>query len=271
MKEDFYARVSRSYESVADRFVSPPKVGVILGSGLSGIADSVEGIEIPYQEIDGFPAPTVAGHRGIMKAGDGVVVMAGRFHFYEGHTMDTVVLPAALLSLLGVETLIITNAAGAVNTGYSPGDLVLIRDQINLMGTNPLIGAHIEEFGPRFPDMSTAYPAALRDAAREIAGDSIAEGVYAGLTGPSYETPAEIRMLRAIGADLVGMSTVPEVIVAAAAGIKVLGISCVTNMAAGILDRPLDHREVMEAGKRVEGRLSDLVMGCISSPEIRGS
>jgi purine-nucleoside phosphorylase len=211
----------------------------------------------------------VAGHQGILKvvqlgSGHTVGFMAGRFHYYEGRTMDDVVMPVFLLSRLGAGRLVVTNAAGAVNTTYDPGDLVLLRDHLNLLGTNPLIGPAIEGWGPRFPDMSQPYSRRLITLAQDVSEKPLNEGVYAALAGPTYETPAEIRMLRAMGADLVGMSTVPEVIAAGFLGLEVLGISCVTNMAAGILDQPLSHREVLETGQRVAEEFARLVRSFLS-------
>lgn len=273
MKPGFRARVERAVASVRRRTQGGPQpdVAVVLGSGLGDLIDRVPGATMPYAEIDGFPTPTVAGHRGLLRVGEvdggkrgrlAVAVLAGRFHLYESREVDDVVLPVFLAAGLGVRTLIVTNAAGAVNTTYAPGDLVLIRDHINLLGTNPLIGPLEEGWGPRFPDMTEPYSRALRELGRRIGGD-LAEGVYAALSGPSYETPAEIRMLRALGADLVGMSTVPEVIAARFLGLEVLGISCVTNMAAGILDQPLSHAEVVEAGGRAAPRFAELVLGVL--------
>jgi purine-nucleoside phosphorylase len=235
-------------------------VGIVLGSGLGDFVDRVAGPTLPYASIDGFPETTVSGHRGLLKAGEEAIIMAGRFHMYEGREADDVVLPVCLLQRLGVDTLIVTNAAGAVNPAYAPGDLVLIRDHLNLMGRNPLVGPTAEGLGPRFPDMSSAYSPRLRALARDAWPEPLAEGVYAGLLGPSYETPAEIRMLRGLGADMVGMSTVPEVIVAASLGLEVLGISCITNMAAGMLDQPLSHEEVVETGGRVAGDFARLLV-----------
>lgn len=236
--------------------------GLVLGSGLSGVQQSINGREIPFSEIEGFPSPTVKGHSGILKISEKCAVMAGRFHYYEGYGIDDVVLPVFLLKKLGVENIIITNAAGGINRSYSPGELVLIRDHLNLTGINPLIGKNIDKYGPRFPDMSTAYSKSLMELALQINPD-LKKGVYAGLTGPSYETPAEVRMLELLGADLVGMSTVNEVIASRYLGINVLGISCVTNMAAGIVETPLDHSEVIETGKKAEAELTRLVLELI--------
>lgn len=266
MNKDFHARVRAAADSLPRG--PRPRTAVILGSGLSGVGEGLGLEPIPFGRISGFPEPGVQGHAGILYLGPEAAVMAGRFHCYEGRPMDEVVMPVFLLKELGVERLVLTNAAGAVNEGYRPGDLVLIKDHLNLMGANPFIGPNPRgadglELGPRFFDMSRAWPKALRDiaqaAAAEVLGKSLAEGVYAALSGPSYETPAEIRMLRTLGADLVGMSTVPEALAASYLGMGCLGVSCVTNMASGILDAPLGHAEVMETGKRVEAGLAALV------------
>jgi purine-nucleoside phosphorylase len=243
---------------------APSKIGVVLGSGLGAFADTLENrVEKPYSDIPGWPVSTAKGHAGKLVAGqlDGVdvIVAAGRAHLYEGYTAQQVAYPIRELAWRGVTSLVITNAAGGINLSYKPGDLVLISDHINLMGVNPLSG-------PEFLDMSEAYSSAYRAIAREAAarlGMTLKEGVYAGLPGPSYETPAEIRYLRTIGADLVGMSTVPEVIAANHLGIKVLGISCVTNMAAGILPQKLTHAEVIETGDRVKETLAALLRAII--------
>jgi purine-nucleoside phosphorylase len=267
MKHDYGVRVRRAAESI--RSSTRPETAVILGSGLSGIVDGLGYREIPFSEIAEFPKPTVQGHKGVLCVSGKNIVMAGRFHLYEGHPMDDVVLPIFMLAELGVKNLILTNAAGGINRGYAAGDLVLIRDHINLMGTNPFIGPNPKredgsEFGPRFFDMSSVYDPALRALAARRAGKPMKEGVYCALSGPSYETPAEIRMLAAIGADLVGMSTVPEATAASALGMRVLGISCVTNMAAGIQAAPLDHKEVVAAGKKVEAELKALILALLA-------
>lgn len=249
-----------------------PEIGLILGSGLGGLAAEITGaISIPYKDIPNFPVSTVEGHAGQLVIGElqgkKVVAMQGRFHHYEGYSLKEVTYPVRVMQKLGVKTLLVTNAAGGVNTDFVPGDLMVIRDHINLMGDSPLIGPNLEEFGPRFPDMSEAYNKSLRKVAEEVAkeaGFKLKIGIYAGLNGPSYETPAEIRYLRAIGAEAVGMSTVPEVIVANHGGIKVLGISCITNMAAGVLDVKLNHQEVMEVANRVQTRFLALVKGIIT-------
>ena len=236
-----------------------PRIAVVLGSGLGAFADELDDpVAIPYSQIPGWPASTAAGHSGKLVFGKlnklDVAVMAGRAHLYEGYTPAQVTMGVRVLRHLGVRSIVFTNAAGGINLSYRQGALVLISDHINLQGLNPLIGPNDDSEGPRFPDMTEAYSAAYRAKAHQVAQQlkiQLDEGVYAALTGPSYETPAEIRYLRAIGADLVGMSTVPEVIVANYLGMQVLAISCVTNMAAGILPQKLDHKEVMETGYRV--------------------
>ena len=265
MQAGYEERIKNMMQSLASVARSKPRVGIILGSGLSSLAIDSGGISIPYEKIREFPKPTVEGHAGIMYISENAIYMAGRFHYYEGHLIDDVVLPVFLLHQLGVETLILTNAAGGVNENYNPGDLVLLKDHINLMGVNPLIGPHSKGFCERFPDMSKIYSKTLRTKAREAYGKEMAEGVYAALSGPSYETPAEIRMLRILGADLVGMSTAPEAIAAAALGMNILGISCVTNMAAGILDQPLNHAEVIETGKKVEKEFKEFLLKFLSN------
>jgi purine-nucleoside phosphorylase len=239
------------------------KIGVVLGSGLGAFADELEDrTAIPYTSIPDWPASTAIGHAGKLVFGKlgglDVVVMSGRSHLYEGYSPAEVTFGVRTLGRVGVRTLVLTNAAGGINLGYSQGALVLISDHINLQGVNPLIGPNDDRLGPRFPDMSDAYSAEFRAVARETAaelGIEVGEGVYAAMSGPSYETPAEIRYLRAIGADLVGMSTVPEVIVANHMGMRCLAISCVTNMAAGILPQRIDHEEVLETGRRVRDTL----------------
>lgn len=269
MKSGFEERVHRAVASIrsAEANDRSPTVGVVLGSGLSDVLDALlaeEPVTIPYGKIDGFATPTVAGHRGVLALSDSAAVMAGRFHFYEGHPIDDLVLPVFVLAALGCKTLIVTNAAGAVNASLHPGDLVLIRDHLNLMGANPLIGPADSYPMTRFPDMTYSYSADLRARAREI-DPALTEGVYAALSGPTYETPAEITMLERIGADLVGMSTVPEVIAARAAGLEVLGISTVTNLAAGKGGTELDHAEVVEVGRQIRGRLTTLLRELIAA------
>ena len=242
-------------------------IGVILGSGLGDYAEALEDVvKLPYSEIPGFPRSTVAGHAGMWCCGTlygkRMVMMQGRFHYYEGYGMKDVTLPVRVMQKIGVKTLVVTNAAGGVNLGYHPGELMVIGDIFSMTAQNPLIGPNLDAFGPRFPDMSCAFDKELRALAHECAneqGFALREGVYAQMTGPTYETPAEIRMLRTLGADAVGMSTVPEVIVARHGGMRVLGISCITNMAAGILDQPLNHAEVTETANRVKGQFRNLL------------
>ncbi|MGM0791642.1 MAG: purine-nucleoside phosphorylase [Bacillota bacterium] len=255
-----YGKIQNAAKFLKEKYGETPKIGLILGSGLGVLAEEIEQpVKIPYNEIPDFPVSTVEGHAGQLVFGllNGVqaVAMQGRFHYYEGYSFDKVTFPVRVMKELGVEILIVTNAAGGVNESFAPGDLMLISDHINNMGSNPLIGPNDSKLGVRFPDMSEAYSRELRQQAREIAGKlniSIQEGVYVGNTGPTYETPAEVRMLRTMGGDAVGMSTVPEVIVARHAGLKVLGISCISNMAAGILDQPLNHEEVIETTEKVK-------------------
>ncbi|KJD44011.1 purine-nucleoside phosphorylase [Paenibacillus terrae] len=248
-----------------------PEIGLILGSGLGILADLIQdGISIPYQDIPHFPVSTVEGHEGELLLGTiegrAVVMMKGRFHMYEGYGPQLTAFPVRVMKQLGIQSLLVTNAAGGVNTSYEPGNLMVISDHLNLTGQNPLIGPNDAAMGVRFPDMSEAYSRRLREIAKQTAaqqGFSLQEGVYAGLLGPNYETPAEIVMLRTLGADAVGMSTVSEVIVARHAGIEVLGFSCITNMAAGILDQPLSHDEVMETAEKVREKFLNLVLAII--------
>jgi purine-nucleoside phosphorylase len=248
-----------------------PKIALVLGSGLGAFADELtDATRIPYAKIPGFPQSTAIGHAGRLVVGraEGVAVVAmqGRVHSYEGYSAKEVTFPMRVFGRLGVRAAILTNAAGGINEGYKQGALVVLRDHINLQGMNPLIGPNDERFGPRFPDMSKAYSQTFRALVANEARRrkmELQEGVYAALTGPSYETPAEIHYLRTIGADLVGMSTVPEVIVARHMAIEVLGISCVTNMAAGILDQPINHEEVIETGERVKAQFVALLRGVI--------
>lgn len=256
-----FVRAERAAKFILAKTKLRPQIALVLGSGLGAFADSLaSAVRIPYEKIPGFPRSTAVGHAGRMvigKSGDvTVAAMQGRVHFYEGYSAKEVVFPMRVLGRMGIRAAILTNAAGGINLQYNQGALVVLRDHINLQGVNPLVGPNDDRFGPRFPDMSHAYWKPYAAMAREEGkrlGMQIHEGVYAALSGPSYETPAEIRYLRTIGADLVGMSTAPEVIVAQHQGMRVLGISCVTNMAAGILDQPIDHAEVMETGERVKG------------------
>ncbi len=248
-----------------------PAIGLVLGSGLgdftAGLADAVT---VPYQRIPHWPPSAVVGHAGALVvgtiAGRRVAALSGRAHYYEGHSLQTAAFPTRVLHRLGVRTLLLTNAAGGINLGFTPGTLMVIDDHINLMGGSPLIGGNDDRFGPRFPDMTEAYSRRLRqvaDAAAAARGVAVAHGIYAAMHGPSYETPAEIRFLRTIGADAVGMSTVPETIVARHMGMEVLGISCITNPAAGVLPQPLVHDEVMAVARRVRAEFSTLLEAII--------
>ncbi len=267
MIPDLFTRAESAATFVRSQTKLRPQIGLVLGSGLGSFADDLaEPVRVPYAQIPGFPRSTAVGHAGqlvIGKSGDvPVAVMQGRAHLYEGYSAAEVSFPTRVLGRAGVRALILTNAAGGINVEYGQGALVILRDHINLQGQNPLTGANDDRFGPRFPDMSYTYNKRYRELALEEAKKLAIpprEGVYAALAGPSYETPAEIRYLRTIGADLVGMSTVPEAIVARHMAINVLAISCVTNMAAGILDQPLVHEEVLEVGRRVMGQFIALL------------
>ncbi|AXI09398.1 purine-nucleoside phosphorylase [Oceanobacillus sp. 143] len=253
------AKIKEASNYIENKNTSKPTIGLILGSGLGVLADQIENpVTIEYKDIPHFPESTVAGHKGQLVIGSlegkQVIAMQGRFHYYEGYTMEQVTFPVRVMKQLGIESLIVTNAAGGINTNFNPGDLMLITDHLNNMGTNPLIGKNDDRLGDRFPDMSRCYDQSYIEHAEQCAKElnlTIRKGVYVGNTGPSYETPAEIRMLRILGGDAVGMSTVPEVIVANHAKIRVLGISCISNMAAGILEQPLTHTEVIDTTNKV--------------------
>lgn len=268
---DLMLNIKTAADFILSKSKYKPEIGLILGSGLGAIADKIEDAEYySYSDLPHFPVSTVEGHAGRLVIGKfqgkQVVAMQGRFHFYEGYKMQEVTFPVRVMKLLGVEKLIVTNAAGAVNTDYKPGDLMIISDHINFSGDNPLIGKNLSDFGTRFPDMSVAYDKTLRTKAKEVAtklGIPVQEGVYMMFSGPTYETPAEIRMARTFGGDAVGMSTVPEVIIANHSGMKVLGISCLTNMAAGILEQPLNHEEVMETSELVKEKFISLMTNII--------
>ncbi|HLG15568.1 MAG TPA: purine-nucleoside phosphorylase [Blastocatellia bacterium] len=269
MSTSLYDTASEAACYIAERAgVRKPRVAIVLGSGLGGVADSIpDGVEIPYDEIPHFPTSTVDGHAGSLLIGSiegvDVVVMKGRFHFYEGYSMEQVTLPVRVFKLMGIGSLFLTNAAGSTSTKLAPGSLMIITDHLNMFGENPLRGPNDERFGPRFPDMTSVYAADFMDIAHEAAreiGIVLAEGVYVGLRGPSYETPAEIRMLRDLGADAVGMSTVPEAIVARYCGIKVLAVSCISNLCAGLTRNQINHSEVMEVGARAQEQLSKLIL-----------
>ena len=267
-----FTRAEQAAQFVLTRTKLRPKIAVVLGSGLGAFADELNELtRIPYQEIPSFPRSTAVGHAGVLAIGkcEGIplAAMQGRVHMYEGYSAQEVAFPMRVLGRMGVRAAILTNAAGGINLEYKQGCLVLLSDHINLQGRNPLVGANDERFGPRFPDMTRAHYKPYCQAAMEEArrlGITCFEGVYAALLGPNYETPAEIRFLRTIGADVVGMSTVAEVIAAHHMGIKVLAISCVTNMAAGILDKPINHEEVLETGERVKGQFIALLRAVIS-------
>ncbi|MEO8260660.1 MAG: purine-nucleoside phosphorylase [Acidobacteriota bacterium] len=264
---DDYDSVREAADAIAARLPDIPRIAVVLGSGLGDFAGTLAAaVSVPYGELPHWPASGVVGHEGRLVVGGvrgrTIAALAGRAHVYEGHDFGTVTFAVRVLGLLGVRTLILTNAAGGVNPGVAAGTLMVIDDHINLMGGNPLVGPHDDRFGARFPDMTAIYTPRLRQLADQAGRDTglpLAHGIYVGLLGPSYETPAEIRYLRLIGADAVGMSTVPEAIVASQMGMEVLGISCITNLAAGILPQSLDHREVIETASRVRARFIDIL------------
>jgi purine-nucleoside phosphorylase len=263
----YYDDVKEAAAAIRSRVPEVPGIAVVLGSGLGDFAASLQhAVSMPYGELPHWPASGVIGHDGKLVVGTArgrtVAALAGRCHAYEGHDLQRVTFAVRALGLLGVKTLVLTNAAGGVNTPFSEGALMVIDDHLNLTGSNPLVGPNDDRFGARFPDMTEVYSKRLRriaDEAGSALGVQLRHGVYAGLMGPSYETPAEIRYLRTIGADAVGMSTVPEAIAARHMGIEVLGVSCITNMAAGVLPQPLDHAEVMETTRRVRGQFVALL------------
>ena len=266
-----FERVEAAAEVIRRRCGNVPDLALILGSGLGEFAATLTGaVAVPYAEVPHWPVSSVVGHPGRLvvgtSAGKRVAALAGRVHAYEGHPPDAVAFATRVMGRLGVKQLILANAAGGVNTGFSQGTLMIIDDHINLLGANPLAGENDDRFGPRFPDMTEVYSTRLRAVADEAAaakGLSVTHGVYAALLGPSYETPAEIRYLRTIGADAVGMSTVPEALAARHMGLEVLGLSCITNMAAGVLPEPLDHDDVLETTRRVRGAFTTLLEGII--------
>ena len=271
MSSTVMEELRESVDYIKDKIEFEPELALILGSGLGVLAQEIENkVEITYDEIPNFPTSTVEGHASQLVIGTledkKVVTMQGRFHYYEGYEMSFITFPVRVMKLLGADKLIVTNSAGGANRNFNVGDLMLINDHLNLMGTNPLIGPNQKELGTRFPDMSEAYSNQLIKLAEEVAeeqGLGLRKGVYAGMSGPSYETPAEVRMVNKLGGDAVGMSTVPEVIVANHAGLEVLGISCITNMAAGILAQPLSHDEVIETTKKVKPKFIKLVKGIV--------
>ncbi|MCR2803079.1 purine-nucleoside phosphorylase [Paenibacillus soyae] len=266
------AHIKEAAEYIQGKITIRPEIGLIMGSGLGVLGDHIENaVVIDYHDIPHFPVSTVEGHAGELLigtlSGRPVVLMRGRFHMYEGYGPELTAFPVRVMKALGVHSLLVTNAAGGINLSFASGNLMLISDHLNLTGKNPLIGPNDNELGVRFPDMSEAYSKRLRAITLDVAGQQgidVQEGVYAGLLGPSYETPAEIRMLRTLGADAVGMSTVAEVIAARHSGIEVVGISCISNMASGILDQPLSHEEVMETTERVKSQFLGLVTSLIA-------
>jgi purine-nucleoside phosphorylase len=270
----YYDQVKEAADAIRSRVPEVPQVAIILGSGLGDFANSLgDAVAMPYDQLPHWPASRVIGHEGKLVVGKvtnaggrTIAALAGRSHVYEGHDLRTVTFAVRVLGLLGVKTLILTNAAGGVNTGFLQGALMVIDDHINLIGGNPLVGPNDDRFGARFPDMTEVYSARLRRIADQVGKAMnllLPHGVYVALLGPSYETPAEIRYLRTVGADAVGMSTVPEAIVARHMGLEVLGISCITNMAAGVLPQSLDHAEVMETARRIRGQFIALLEGII--------
>lgn len=270
---EVYDKLLSCCECVRKKTDFVPKAAIVLGSGLGDYAESIRvEYELPYSEIDGFPVSTVPGHAGKFIFGYideiPVVCMKGRIHYYEGYSISDVVLPARLMKLMGAQVLFLTNAAGGVNTSFHAGDLMLIKDHISVFAPNPLIGANIDELGVRFPDMSTVYDGELQQIIRRTAKDNgifLQEGVYAQLTGPSFESPAEIRMLRTLGCDAVGMSTVVEAIAANHMGMKICGISCISNLAAGMTANPLTHEEVQEAADMAAPNFKKLVTESVKS------
>ena len=270
---NIYERAEHATRVIRARTTVEPRIAVVLGSGLGGFADDFEeAVVIPYDDIPGFVRSTAQGHAGRLVIGkvDGIPVLAmqGRLHYYEGYSLEEVTFPIRVFGLLGIKTVVLTNASGGINVEFTEGALMVITDHVNLMGVNPLRGPNDERFGPRFPDMSAVYSPELQelvvDEARAI-GVEVRRGIYGGLAGPSYETPAEIHLLRNLGADAVGMSTVPEAIVARHMSLEVLGISCITNMAAGIGDEPINHDDVMAAGDRVRGVFTELLRRVIGA------
>jgi purine-nucleoside phosphorylase len=268
---DYYDQVKEAADAIKARIREVPRIAIVLGSGLGDFANSLgDAVSMPYGELPHWPASKVIGHEGKLVVGTvkgrTIAALAGRSHAYEGHDLRVVTFGVRVLGLLGVKTLMLTNAAGGVNTGFAAGALMVIDDHINLIGGNPLVGTNDDRFGPRFPDMSEVYSTRLRTIADQAARQlqmTLPHGIYVALLGPSYETPAEIRYLRTVGADAVGMSTVPEAIAARHMGLEVLGISCISNMAAGVLPQPLDHADVMETTRRVRGQFIALLEGII--------
>ncbi len=273
-----YQKIKEVVEAVQSRTTIKPEIGLILGSGLGSVAEQItESVTIPYSELPHFYRTTIEGHAGQMIIGKmngvPVVILQGRFHFYEGHSMESVVFPTRAICALGIHTLILTNAAGGINTRFRAGDLMMIEDHLNLMGDNPLKGPHLAQLGPRFPDLSEAYCKSCIETVFQVSKEldiSLQKGVYAGLLGPTYETPAEVRMLRTLGADAVGMSTVPESIAANHLGVRVVGISCITNLAAGLSPHKLNHQEVIDISKISTNKMALLLTSSIPRLALKG-
>lgn len=270
LQQDVFDNAKKAASYLENKGIENVEVGLILGSGLGELADEIENpIVIPYTEIPSFPVSTVAGHAGQLVygtlGGKRVLALQGRFHYYEGYSMNEVTFPVRVMRFLGTESIIVTNAAGGVNKEFSPGDLMLITDHINSFGTNPLIGPNDEQFGVRFPDLTQAYDLDYQNIAKEVANElklSLKEGVYYGVTGPTYETPAEVRMIQKVGGDAVGMSTIPEVIVARHAGMRVVGISCISNLAAG-MGETLNHEDVIEVTTKIRSSFKQLIVNLL--------
>lgn len=270
VQQTVFSKAREATTYIEEQGVEKVEVGLILGSGLGELADEIENpIVIPYEEIPSFPVSTVEGHAGQlvygMLGGKHVLALQGRFHYYEGYSMDEVTFPVRVMSMLGTDSIIVTNAAGGVNESFTPGDLMLITDHINSFGTNPLIGPNDDKFGPRFPDLTQAYDLDYQKLVKDVATDlnlSLQEGVYYGTTGPTYETPAEVRMIQTVGGDAVGMSTVPEVIVARHAGIRVVGISCISNLAAG-MGEELNHEDVIAVTTKIRSSFKQLIVNVL--------
>ncbi|MDV2683333.1 purine-nucleoside phosphorylase [Alkalihalophilus lindianensis] len=274
--ENMLDKIKQSATYLEGKLSTKPQIGLILGSGLGELADEIEdAVKIPYSDIPNFPVSTVEGHAGQLVIGTlhgkEVVAMQGRFHYYEGYTMQEVTFPVRVMKQIGVELMVVTNACGGMNKNFAPGDLMIITDQLNMTGDNPLIGANFEELGPRFPDMSSAYTAQYIDFVEQTASNldiKVQKGVYAGVTGPTYMSGAELVMLRNLGGDVVGMSTVPEVIVASHASMKVIGISCITDMAIGEDLKGITHEEVVEVANRTKPKFIKLVKEIVSTVEL---
>lgn len=270
MQKNVFTKAREATTYIEEQGIKKVDVGLILGSGLGELADEIENpIMIPYEKIPSFPVSTVAGHAGQLVYGTlgekKVLALQGRFHYYEGYEMNEITFPVRVMSLLGTESLIVTNAAGGVNENFTPGDLMLITDHINAFGTNPLIGPNDDKYGPRFPDLTRAYDLEYQQLAKEVASElnlSLQEGIYYGTTGPTYETPAEVRMIQTVGGDAVGMSTVPEVIVARHSDMRVLGISCISNLAAG-MGEELNHEDVIAITTQIRSSFKQLIVNTL--------